>query len=196
MPDLRPRQVLADGLTRADVLDHAVARRLRATDRAALDRAMRQLSTSADHSRLWVAVAGLLCMSGHRNLIRGAVAGLVSGALSSLVVNQGLKRALPRHRPSSEDLLRRRRLRRAPTSSSFPSGHSASATAFATGVALQAPATGLVLGPLAAAVAYSRLHTGVHFISDVLAGGATGIGVAVLVRRTLERAVGAASVRR
>ncbi|MBO0873641.1 MAG: NAD(+)/NADH kinase, partial [Pseudonocardia sp.] len=37
--------------------------------------------------------------------------------------------------------------------------------------------------PLAAAVAYSRAHTGVHWASDVLAGATVGAGSALLTRR-------------
>jgi undecaprenyl-diphosphatase len=40
-----------------------------------------------------------------------------------------------------------------------------------------------LLGPLACAVAYSRVHTGVHYPSDVAAGAAIGIGSGVLATR-------------
>jgi undecaprenyl-diphosphatase len=67
---------------------------------------------------------------------------------------------------------------RVPVSSSFPSGHSASAAAFAVGVGVEAPWLALPVGLLAAAVAYSRIYTGVHFASDVIAGVAIGATVA------------------
>ena len=59
----------------------------------------------------------------------------------------------------------------------------ASAAAFATAVGLESPRLGLALAPLAAAVAYSRVHVGVHWTSDVVAGAALGVGVAALTRR-------------
>ena len=70
-----------------------------------------------------------------------------------------------------------------PTSSSMPSGHSASAAAFAVGVGLVQPAIGAALAPLAAGVAYSRVHTGAHWPSDVLFGSAIGAGAAMITRK-------------
>ena len=75
-----------------------------------------------------------------------------------------------------------------PTSTSFPSGHAASAAAFATGVASAFPEAGIPLSVAAAIVAYSRVHTGVHYPADVIAGALTGttvaqLAVAVLARR-------------
>ena len=75
-----------------------------------------------------------------------------------------------------------RRLRAYPTNPSFPSGHSASAAGFATGVALESGPAGIVIAPLAAAVAYSRLHVGAHWLSDVVGGVAIGAGIALLGR--------------
>ena len=71
------------------------------------------------------------------------------------------------------------RRRPMPTSSSFPSGHSASAVAFAAGVSLAMPTTAPVVIPLAAAVAVSRTYVGVHYPSDVLAGSAVGLVMAL-----------------
>ena len=73
-----------------------------------------------------------------------------------------------------------------PTSTSFPSGHSASAFAFATAVAGTLPALGFPLRGLAATVAYSRVHTGVHYPGDVIVGALMGASIgeatALLVR--------------
>ncbi|NED26421.1 phosphatase PAP2 family protein, partial [Streptomyces anulatus] len=63
-----------------------------------------------------------------------------------------------------------RQLKRQPITTSFPSGHAASAAAFATGVALESKGWGAVVAPVAVAVATSRVYTGVHYPSDVLAG--------------------------
>lgn len=74
-----------------------------------------------------------------------------------------------------------------PTSTSFPSGHAASAFAFATGVATAAPRSALPLSAAAALVAYSRVHTGVHYPSDVIAGAVLGAGLAAAVVAALDR---------
>jgi undecaprenyl-diphosphatase len=65
-----------------------------------------------------------------------------------------------------------------PLSLSFPSGHAASGFAFAFGVGRLEPRAGTALAALAAAVAYSRVHTGVHFPGDVVAGSLVGVVVA------------------
>ena len=65
----------------------------------------------------------------------------------------------------------------------MPSGHSASAVAFALGVGMVRPALGAALAPVAAGVAYSRVHTGAHWPSDVLFGSAIGAGAAMVTRK-------------
>jgi undecaprenyl-diphosphatase len=65
-----------------------------------------------------------------------------------------------------------------PVSRSFPSGHAASAFAFANGVGMAAPGVGSGLTVAAALVAYSRVHTGVHYPGDVLVGSLIGTGLA------------------
>ncbi|MGY1696326.1 bifunctional phosphatase PAP2/diacylglycerol kinase family protein [Geodermatophilus sp. SYSU D00814] len=146
------------------------------------DRWLRRLSTAADHGRLWFVLALLLGMR-RGPLRRGAVRGVGSLSIASTVVNAVLKRLFGRVRPDLANMASHRRLRRAPHTFSFPSGHSASAGAFATGVALESPLAGAALGPLALAVGYSRVHVGVHYPGDVVSGLAIGAGVALAGRR-------------
>ncbi|MET0522993.1 MAG: phosphatase PAP2 family protein, partial [Jiangellaceae bacterium] len=61
-----------------------------------------------------------------------------------------------------------------PSSTSFPSGHSASAAAFAVAVGDVLPALRLPLGAAASVVAFSRVYTGVHYPGDVLVGATVG----------------------
>ena len=98
--------------------------------------------------------------------------------MSSALVNVVLKRIFGRVRPDLENLQRHRRLRREPGSLSFPSGHSSSAAAFVTGVAMESPLAGAALAPVALGVGYSRVHVGVHYPGDVVAGLAVGGAVA------------------
>jgi undecaprenyl-diphosphatase len=74
-----------------------------------------------------------------------------------------------------------------PTSASFPSGHSASGFAFATTIGDYLPPMALPLRSLAAVVAYSRIHSGVHYPSDVLVGSVIGIVIGLIVTRVRRR---------
>ena len=58
---------------------------------------------------------------------------------ASLLANGALKPLVPRRRPAAELLPEFRSLDDPPTSSSFPSGHAASAAAFAMAVAMESP---------------------------------------------------------
>jgi membrane-associated phospholipid phosphatase len=146
-----------------------------------LDRVLPRLTRAANYSRIWIAIAGLLSISGPRGR-RAAAHGLTSVAVTSALVNLVMKPLFRRTRPSLRDVPAMRRLRRAPFGTSFPSGHSASAAAFATGASLELPAAALALTVLAGGVALSRIHAGVHHPSDVAAGCATGVTVAWVTR--------------
>jgi undecaprenyl-diphosphatase len=153
------------------------------TSSAPLDAVLPPLTRAADHSVLWMAISGGFLVSGRPALRRAAVRGLSSVGGASLLANQVGKRALPRVRPLLESVPVGRRARRTPTSHSFPSGHAASAAAFAVGAGLEAPALALPLGMTAAAVGFSRVYTGVHYPADVVVGAALGAGVAAVLHR-------------
>jgi diacylglycerol kinase family enzyme/membrane-associated phospholipid phosphatase len=142
---------------------------------------LRRLSGFANHGKLWLLLGGLLGLRPGTTR-RGAVRGIGSLAVSSLIVNVVLKRQFGRVRPDLANLSTERRLRRSPVTLSFPSGHSASAGAFVTGVALENPLVGAALAPVALGVGYSRVHVGVHYPGDVAAGLAVGGAVALAGR--------------
>ena len=148
-----------------------------------LDRGLPLLSRSANHSVLWTAIAAGLATTGGRRGQRGAVRGLASIAVTSLVVNQTIKRIVRRPRPSLRNVPAVRRVRVAPLTTSFPSGHAASAAAFATGVTIELAPAGPPLAVLAAAVGGSRVYVGVHYPLDVIVGAAAGAGIARLTGR-------------
>ena len=162
--------------------DEAIFRREALRHAPLLDKSVPRISHAANKSVLWMGIAGLLWLFGGRFGRRAAARGLLSIAISSTIANGPLKYLARRPRPLTDEVPLVRRLRKAPRSTSFPSGHSASAFAFATGVAMEVPALGAALGPLAATVAYSRVYTGVHYPSDVVAGSLLGTSVALATR--------------
>ncbi|HEU4658953.1 MAG TPA: phosphatase PAP2 family protein [Capillimicrobium sp.] len=172
----------------AERLDLAVYAAIAAAPTPRLDRAMRRVSRAADHSKLWLASAALLAALGGERGRRAAVHGLASTALTSTVVNAVLKPLGGRTRPDRvlHDVPVARHVRM-PRTTSFPSGHAASAAAFAAGVATAAPLAGIPLTAAAAIVAYSRVHTGVHYPADVIAGSVSGVALAPLAVAAVER---------
>ncbi|MFE9448534.1 bifunctional phosphatase PAP2/diacylglycerol kinase family protein [Streptomyces sp. NPDC006739] len=146
------------------------------------ERVLPRLSRSANHGVLWFATAAALAASRTPRARRAATRGLASLGLASLTINTLGKRSVRRPRPVLDPVPLVRQLKRQPITTSFPSGHAASAAAFATGVALESPRWGAVVAPVAFSVAMSRVYTGVHFPSDVLAGAALGVGAAFAVR--------------
>ena len=145
------------------------------------DTFFRRLSASANHGKLWMGAAAVMALFPGRPR-RAALHGLIAQAVASAVTNAGFKTLLPRTRPLPEHLPVFRFVHPQPTSSSMPSGHSASAIAFALGAGLVKPALGAALAPVAAGVAYSRVHTGAHWPSDVFFGSAIGAGAALVTR--------------
>lgn len=142
-----------------------------------------RLSRSADHGLLWLgAAAGLAALGGNARARRAALRGIASLGVASAVTNVLGKSAVRRQRPLLDAVPVVRQLARQPVTTSFPSGHAASAAAFATGVALESKGWGAVVAPLALSVAASRVYTGVHYPSDVLAGAVLGVGAALALR--------------
>ncbi|BBZ73140.1 bifunctional phosphatase PAP2/diacylglycerol kinase family protein [Mycobacterium paraseoulense] len=161
-------------------LDREIFEAIAETDTPLLDAVMPPLTRAADNSKLWFAIAAVLMASGKHSAQRGATRGVVTLAATSLLTNQVAKRIRRRPRPGYELVPLVRQVRRRPSSNSFPSGHSASAAAFAVGVGLENPMLGFGLALLAGLVGLSRVATGAHYPGDVVAGFGIGSGLAVL----------------
>jgi undecaprenyl-diphosphatase len=167
-------------------IDLAVYRAIADTPAARLDGGLRRLSAAADHSRLWLGTAAGLALLGGVRGRRAAFHGVLAIGVSSMAVNLTIKPLARRRRPARLEPARfAGRYVPMPDSTSFPSGHAASAFAFASAVSHDLPRAAVPVRLLAGAVAYSRVHTGVHYPADVVIGSLIGAGAAATVRSAL-----------
>ena len=167
-------------------LDRAAYRAVADLSTPGLDRPLRQVSKFANFSKPWFLIAAALALFGGRRGRRAAVIGVAAIAVTSLVVNQPMKLAGGRGRPDRTGMgVPENRWVRMPTSTSFPSGHSASAAAFVVAVGDVLPQLNVPLRFAATVVAFSRVYTGVHYPGDVVVGVAVG---ALLGRATSKAA--------
>jgi membrane-associated phospholipid phosphatase len=109
--------------------------------------------------------------------------------LSSALISTTLKYTIDRDRPfvTYPDIQKLS----AAGSPSFPSGHTSEAFATATSLSIAFPKW-YVIAPAyvwASAAAYSRMHLGVHYPTDVLAGAIIGAGSAWLCKVLNEKLV-------
>ncbi|MET9607923.1 phosphatase PAP2 family protein [Streptomyces sp. NPDC006512] len=147
------------------------------------DRVLPRLGRAANHGVLWGGTAVAISVLGSNRARRAALRGAASLALASATINTVGKWSVRRPRPMLDGVPAVRQLHTQPQTTSFPSGHSASAFAFTAGLALESPGWGAALAPVAASVAFSRVYTGVHYPSDVVAGAALGVAAGFVVRR-------------
>jgi membrane-associated phospholipid phosphatase len=186
-PDPGPPPPRAAGWWRdATRVDAALYAAIAQTPTPVLDRAMARLSHAADFSRLSLASAAVLAVTGGHTGRRAAAHGLAALAVTAGVVNLVAKPLGGRRRPNRERVPVARHVPM-PVSTSFPSGHAAAAFAFATGVGHVLPSAAIPLHGLAALVAYSRVHTGVHYPVDVIAGALIGTALAQAATHVLDR---------
>jgi membrane-associated phospholipid phosphatase len=141
---------------------------------------------------LWVGIAATLAARPGQSR-RAARDGVVAVAMAS-ATSHLIGRWLPRRRPPAVHLAAYQALVHKPTSSSFPSAHAAAAMAFTTAIACESPAVGLMVAPVAMAVAHSRLRTRAHWPSDVVAGALWGVALGVATRRLLRLQAAADSI--
>jgi membrane-associated phospholipid phosphatase len=169
-------------------LDRAAYEAVARTPTPALDLPVRRLSHAANGSRLWLAIAAAMAIFGGKRGRRAALEGVVAIGITSASVNLLAKSVATRPRPDRTDPGRFvTREIEMPASSSFPSGHAASAFAFSYAVGRHLPNLAIPIRVLAGAVAYSRVHLGVHYPADVAVGSIVGSGVAAMVASAIDR---------
>lgn len=171
----RVRRLVPAPIRRADLaLFRAAAR----SELPVLGPLLPPLSRAANDSKLWLTIAAGSAIVSGRFGRRAALRGVLAIGATSALTNLPAKYLAGRRRPDLDVVPEVRRLARVPASTSFPSGHAASAFAFATAFGLERRRARLPLFALAGAVAYSRVYTGVHYPGDVLVGAAIGSAVA------------------
>ena len=177
------RRAGGNGRLNLAAVDASVDRWMVRRDGGRVDAFAHLLSSAADRSKLWLALSALrAARDGRRGQVLAARA-LAVVAVESMLIHLVVKRLVARPRPAVDVQLRFGARR--PPSSSFPSGHAASAAAAALLLADGDPAWEVSLGALATAVAWSRVQTGLHHATDAVAGLALGAAVGTLARRFL-----------
>jgi diacylglycerol kinase family enzyme/membrane-associated phospholipid phosphatase len=170
-------------LARLKALDSELFARVARSDIPGLGPFLPRLTRVANRSVLWMLFSVVLWGTRRRDARRAATRGMLSIALTSAIVNLPIKLLFRRARPPLDDVPVIRRLARVPLSSSFPSGHSASAFAYAVGASTEMPLLAPMLVPTAGLVGLSRVYTGVHYPVDVAVGAGLGAGIAFATRR-------------
>lgn len=178
----------AEALRELAAVDRAVYQAVAETPTPALDEPFRRLSNAANYSRLWLGIAAVIATLGRSRGRRAAVEGVLSIGATSATVNLGIKPLAHRRRPDrANPAASEARYVPMPESTSFPSGHAASAFAFAYAVGRHLPGLAVPIRLLAGGVAYSRVHTGVHYPGDVALGSILGAGTAAMVAAVCDR---------
>jgi undecaprenyl-diphosphatase len=146
-----------------------------------LDVGFYTLTALADHSVLWMLIAATQALSHRRR--RRALGAIVALGAESLLVNGVIKGLIGRRRPIDPDHPHPLGLRY-PRTSSFPSGH-ASAAAAAVWLLGARPRERVLLAPVAALVAVSRVYVRIHHASDVVGGAVVGTLYGLFAQRLL-----------
>jgi membrane-associated phospholipid phosphatase len=134
---------------------------------------------------LFVAVGALGDVAARRRAPVAMTLTLLSAMLAGLLTS-AIKGWTDRARPplADEDV---HALVALPQSTSFPSGHSATAFAAATVVAVFHPRLRVPVFALAGLVALSRVYLGVHYWLDIVAGATLGVLIGLVLTRVALR---------
>jgi undecaprenyl-diphosphatase len=136
------------------------------------------LSWIGTEGAIWIVLAAVLAALWRRP---GFFLQLVAADLIADALSYGLRDWIGRDRPPLA-YPRPKPLVAVPHTSSFPSGHAATAFACATVLAFALPRYAMAFFVLAAAIAFSRVYVGVHYPLDVIGGAVLGVVVAIALR--------------
>ena len=165
-------------MARIDAAEYGLCRRLNRGAAVALPRRIFQSASRLGDGPIWYALILALPLLYGAAGVRPAIVMALTGGLGVALYTL-LKRLFVRERPfithtaidpAAAPLDRY----------SFPSGHTLHAVSFAWQASAHFPELGLLLLPLAALIAGSRVVLGLHYPSDVLAGAALGAALAEL----------------
>jgi undecaprenyl-diphosphatase len=173
-----------DLVERVHAIDEAIEKRLEPHRSPALDAFFYRLSSAADHGLLWLALGSLRAA---RRRDRGIAlrTALVLGAESAFTngfVKSFFRRVRPTHHFEHVGPLPYAMHR--PITTSFPSGHAATAFTAAT-LLSHGTRTAPMYFSLATVVAASRVYVRMHHTSDVVAGALLGLCLGQIARRVL-----------
>ena len=129
------------------------------------------------YGQLWLIIAALLLI--FKKTRKAGISVLIAYLAVYLLGQIVLKQLISRPRPCQIDQTFAMLVAR-PSSSSFPSTHSAWAFGAATAIFMQHRKLGAAAYAVAALIAFSRLYMFLHFPTDVLFGTALGIALGVL----------------
>ncbi|MFI2644345.1 phosphatase PAP2 family protein [Streptomyces sp. NPDC018610] len=163
-------------------MDCRLTKRMASRREPGLHHTLSAVEEMAEGTKLWWGAAAVMVWAGGWKGRKAAVAGLTALTLAQLVSNGVCKQVSDRPRPPKE-WIPHDEVEDRPDSSSFPSGHTAAAVAFAAAVAPSWPLAGAVCAVPAALVSVERVQSGAHYPSDVAAGAAIGLVSAWLARR-------------
>lgn len=147
-----------------------------------LDKAMVYITALGDAGIFWI-LCGIILLIFKKTRTCG-VALLFSLAISFLLSQLVLKELIDRARPYEvvKDI---ELLIAVPRGSSFPSSHTVTAFASAMSIFCFNRILGAPALILAAAIGFSRIYLGVHFVSDVVLGAVLGVTLGFFLTRML-----------